>query len=420
VRSWNGHTPSSSPDSANNLKADPVTGALYSWDSRNQLSSIAGGPAASFTGAYDSIMRRYDQTTAFGGGGTTTYLHDNKDVARSDTFPFSNNYLMMPGTGEVLAFSTTGGGHTNNFVPLQDRLGSTIGLVNSSNSLQTQYTYDPFGNATTTGQASSYPYLFGRMELDSSGLYHTQTRYYSPTFGRFLSADAGLTANAFTYAGNNPVNEIDPTGMSPEDICGADCLNAAGSDNAIQYENPTSDLGGLLGWLVDFFSSLFGGGGDSQPVIPPGYRRRAHYPPGEFIGAGLALLPAQENSDSEEDPIPGGWRVILVADGDQYTRGLNTGKHSPQYRNGTPKLPFGACVGMIGAVSLPTIAALGSYVVACATTWAACIPVAGAVGYIATIIEGCHEQSLGKPVPDLGEPPPGEAIQRGESEPGVP
>ena len=53
--------------------------------------------------------------------------------------------------------------------------------MNSSNSLQTLYTYDPFDNVTTTGTASSYPYLFGGMELDSSGLYHTLTRTYSPT-----------------------------------------------------------------------------------------------------------------------------------------------------------------------------------------------------------------------------------------------
>jgi hypothetical protein len=42
----------------------------------------------------------------------------------------------MPGAGEVLAFATTGGTD----VPLQDRLGSAIGLVNSSNSLQTRST----------------------------------------------------------------------------------------------------------------------------------------------------------------------------------------------------------------------------------------------------------------------------------------
>jgi uncharacterized protein RhaS with RHS repeats len=65
-------------------------------------------------------------------------------------------------------------------------LATTLGLVNSSNVLQTQYTYDPYGNVTSSGQASSYPYLFAGMELDLIGLYHTQTRYYNPAIGRFL------------------------------------------------------------------------------------------------------------------------------------------------------------------------------------------------------------------------------------------
>jgi hypothetical protein len=134
IQKWNGATPTATPDPANNLMADPTTHATFSWDSRNQLSGITGGPAVSFTGAYDSVMRRYDQATAY--GGTTTYLHDNKHVAQSDSSSGVNNYLTMPGTGEVLAFTTAG----NTYVPLHDRLGSTIGLVNSSNSLQTQYT----------------------------------------------------------------------------------------------------------------------------------------------------------------------------------------------------------------------------------------------------------------------------------------
>jgi RHS repeat-associated protein len=69
--------------------------------------------------------------------------------------------------------------------------------------------------------------LFAEMELDSTGLYHTQTRYYSPAIGRFLSPDAGLPANAFAYADDDPVNAIDPTGRSPEYVSGADGLSSA-------------------------------------------------------------------------------------------------------------------------------------------------------------------------------------------------
>lgn len=56
-----------------------------------------------------------------------------------------------------------------------------------------------------------------------TGLYYCQSRYYSPAWGRFINADdtalLELTvgdvhgANLFAYCGNDPVNNIDPTGL---------------------------------------------------------------------------------------------------------------------------------------------------------------------------------------------------------------
>ena len=46
-----------------------------------------------------------------------------------------------------------------------------------------------------------------------------QSRYYNPTWGRFLNADVYTSTgqgilgnNMFAYCGNNPVNRTDPTG----------------------------------------------------------------------------------------------------------------------------------------------------------------------------------------------------------------
>ena len=209
-------------------------------------------------------------------------------------------------------------------------IAATIGLVNSSNNLQTQYTYEPFGNVTTTGQASSYPFLFGGMELDSSGLYHTQTRYYSPTLGRFLSADAGLPANAFTYANNDPINAIDPTGKSPEHVSGfygsspasddpiraTDSHSESGGSLAgtmlaqtcdqescipINPHVPDSSQGGILGAIIGFFVSLFGGGG-SDPVVLNSTHRLAHYPAMSFITDSRAQL-QEFTPDNKESSV---------------------------------------------------------------------------------------------------------------------
>ena len=51
-----------------------------------------------------------------------------------------------------------------------------------------------------------------------TGLYYLQSRYYNPTYGRFLNADSimktgePLGANIFAYCNNNPVNFVDCSG----------------------------------------------------------------------------------------------------------------------------------------------------------------------------------------------------------------
>lgn len=55
-----------------------------------------------------------------------------------------------------------------------------------------------------------------------TGLYYCQSRYYSPSWGRFINADdiamleltkgEILGANLFTYCNNDPINHVDPSG----------------------------------------------------------------------------------------------------------------------------------------------------------------------------------------------------------------
>jgi RHS repeat-associated protein len=88
----------------------------------------------------------------------------------------------------------------------------------SGASIQTQYGYDPYGVAQTTGVASTNPYQFTGRENDqtAAGLMYYRARYYNPAWGRFVSEDpigiAGGT-NLYGYANQNPVNFGDPSGQ---------------------------------------------------------------------------------------------------------------------------------------------------------------------------------------------------------------
>ena len=104
---------------------------------------------------------------------------------------------------------------------LPDALGSTVALGDSTGTLQTQYTYEPFGYATQTGLASTNSYRYTGREDDGSGLDYYRARYYHPRLQRFISEDpigfVGGDPNFYAYVSNNPGRWVDPTGLDSTD-----------------------------------------------------------------------------------------------------------------------------------------------------------------------------------------------------------
>ena len=72
--------------------------------------------------------------------------------------------------------------------------------------------------AATLGAQNPLRYR-GYVYDTETGLYYLQSRYYNPTWGRFINADGYASTgqgiignNMFAYCGNNPVIRHDPTG----------------------------------------------------------------------------------------------------------------------------------------------------------------------------------------------------------------
>ena len=85
--------------------------------------------------------------------------------------------------------------------------------------------------AATLGEQNPLRYR-GYVYDTETGLYYLQSRYYNPTWGRFINADSLIdnrgvhTQNVFAYCGNNPVNHVDSDGHSALAIVGIVCAGA--------------------------------------------------------------------------------------------------------------------------------------------------------------------------------------------------
>jgi RHS repeat-associated protein len=198
LSNWNGTT--ITPDANGNVLNDGV--AAYTWNARNQLIS-----RGSTNFQYDSYGRR----TLNAAGNNLLYEGWNAAQELSGTTPTANRSL--GGIDEFFTRTDTTGAYS----PITDALGSSLALTNSSGNITTQYGYDPFGNASSNGGTSTNVFQYTGRENDGNGLYFYRARYYSPTFGRFISEDPigfGDGPNVYSYVHNSPLNLRDPFGLS--------------------------------------------------------------------------------------------------------------------------------------------------------------------------------------------------------------
>jgi len=63
---------------------------------------------------------------------------------------------------------------------LTDGLGSTLALTDSAGVVQSEYTYEPFGQTTVSGPSSTNPVQYTGRENDDTGLYYYRAWYYHP------------------------------------------------------------------------------------------------------------------------------------------------------------------------------------------------------------------------------------------------
>jgi RHS repeat-associated protein len=148
---------------------------------------------------------------------------------------------------------------------LTDGLNSTLGLTDAGGAISTQYTYEPFGQATTGGSASSNASQFTGRDNDGTGLLYYRSRYYSPTQQRFISEDtvgfSGGDTNLYAYVFNSPTNYTDSSGQAIDvaiDIASIlyDIYQLATGSRKDRLSNTIALGADVVGALIPFLTGL--------------------------------------------------------------------------------------------------------------------------------------------------------------------
>ena len=122
--------------------------------------------------------------------------------------------------GTLIDERVPSGGSTSPYYYLTDGNGSVLALTDSSGAVQDSYSYDAFGNVTSSSGSVPNPFRFDGGVWDAaSGLLKFGTRYYDPSVGRWTQEDplAGSmqdpqSLDRYGFVGGDPVNFVDLSG----------------------------------------------------------------------------------------------------------------------------------------------------------------------------------------------------------------
>ncbi len=162
---------------------------------------------------------------------TTTYVYDTdggrikKVTASGTTIYVSQAYEIQPnktiehiflGQKRIASRDSQG----NLYFYHADHLDSTNVITNAQGQPVVLMEYTPYGvPSRVEGQLPSDHQFAGKRQDPQTGLIFFESRYYDPHLGRFITPDTIVPnpanpqdLNRYTYANNNPVSNVDPTG----------------------------------------------------------------------------------------------------------------------------------------------------------------------------------------------------------------
>ncbi len=207
-------------DAAGNLvrRTDRTTSAVtaYAYDAEHRLTRVTlpGGTAVSYVyGPLGRLVERHE------GGSVTRLVYDGDEILADFDGAGTLTATSVNGTriDDPEGIMQGGFGATSDLYYLTDPVGTVLATADDAGAITGTMRSQAFGQPV--GPAAPRRGLAGLHYDGSTGLYHVRRRFYDPTTGRFLQRDPLpllAATDPYAYAGSNPVNSRDPSGLNPE------------------------------------------------------------------------------------------------------------------------------------------------------------------------------------------------------------
>jgi RHS repeat-associated protein len=198
-------------DGNGNETKDGATNNQYQYNLANQLTSITSG-GSSTSATYDGDGKQLSS-------GTTYYFWDvntpdgqpHLALEENSSGIFLKRYIYGLNRISETVLSPN---HTDYYV--DDGLGSPSNLVTGAGTVDTTYSYEPYGGLRQANGTDTLRFagLQWAGNFAGSDLYNANNVYYDSNTGRFLSQDIsiGAAASAYAYGNDNPAADVGTSG----------------------------------------------------------------------------------------------------------------------------------------------------------------------------------------------------------------